>query len=60
LDNLVGRQWLTTPETFAAVNTNKELTAVGLFKRKRRQTRIVMVNGRLMAGGSMEPALTGH
>ncbi len=56
----LGRQWLTTPETFAAANTNKELTAVGLFTRKCRETRIVMVNGGLMAGGPMEPALTRH
>jgi hypothetical protein len=42
-------QRLTTPETFAAANTNKELTAVGLFTRKHRHTRILMVNGGLMA-----------
>jgi hypothetical protein len=53
-------QRLTPPETFAAANTNKELTAVGVFTRKHRYTRILMVNGELMAMGSMEPTLTGH
>jgi hypothetical protein len=60
LSGLLGRQWLTTPETFAAANTNKELTAVGRFTRKRRHTRIGMVNGGLMAEARPEPVLTGH
>jgi hypothetical protein len=43
------RQWLTTPVTFAAANTNKELKFWGAFARTRGGSSILMVNGGLMA-----------
>ncbi|MGH6676725.1 MAG: hypothetical protein ACRECE_10970 [Xanthobacteraceae bacterium] len=48
-------QWLTTPETFAAANTNKELKSSGTFAPKRGRSRILMVNGGLMAKERGEP-----